>query len=309
MKTSVRILFLPLPIAAVTLALPAPERIKEVRFPNPVPVGLSTALAVSEAPPHTSWEDAYVRARTQGERVRTGVEPGEERREYFHLQALVSVLARHPQAIELPWHDWLLENRRRFPEFTLELFRGARSVYGSEIMPIAQELDEKYAPRDLRVEVLRTIWAYDYMEGRNRTYQILFKETLRNNSTVKADLVREVLAGLPGLEVEQLLTKAIRGNDGVGRYLIDELTQREAIRALRERNNPETATNVAGEMIALYRGEQNNLSVRMEAFMAAVDLDLRQAMPYLKGEKIIPNEQIQMQEFMASIRRELQSRM
>ncbi|KAA3608181.1 MAG: hypothetical protein DWQ01_14005 [Planctomycetota bacterium] len=293
-----RISFPLLSVAALSLLSPSPRGAAGVAFPSTVPIGASIALIETLPGREEPAEELFVHARTLAERVRTGTLPGQEIALRRRLELAVRSLASLPNAAELPWEAWMEAHRTTLPELTEELFLAARQAMGSQIVPLAMSLDRWDSPRRMRVDMHQTLWAYDPIEGRNASRRVLIKEKSRSNSPLKAELIREVIAHQPGMEAEALLLEVAQSS-----HLPEEWARREAIRALRERNNRQSAQKVATEMLAQFLANPNNLGIRMEAFQACMSLYPALGMPFLTGEQAVPASQPQLEEFMEAMRR------
>jgi len=264
MKIPLRIPFLILAASFGFLFWASPGRNRPLQRENPVPGGVCVAWAASLKAAAGDPGPLLVRARTLSERLRTGTSEDAWLGVKRELNIAAATLARLPQAGSLPWREWILENRYKNPELSLALLKQARGVLGREgLMALALELDQRLTPRPLRLEALSLLWALDPMTGRNRTSR-LFREDIRANDTLRAEVVDRILRPRRGPLVDEVLLQ-----DVVQQNSMEDRARRLAIESLSEHG----ATNAAADLEVIFRSDARSLILRTTALMAVLHLD------------------------------------
>ncbi|MFQ5748954.1 MAG: hypothetical protein ACE5H3_05785 [Planctomycetota bacterium] len=239
---------------------PNPPLVQE----NPVPAGVSLAWKARLKAAAGDPGPLLVRARTLAERLRTGTSEDAWAGVNRELNIAAATLARLPRARALPWRDWILENRHRYPELSLALLKQASGILGREdLMALALELDQRITPRPLRLEALSLLWTLDPMTGRNRTSR-LFREDARANDTLRAEVVGRILRPRRGPLVDEVLLQ-----DVVQQNSMEDRARRLAIEALSEHG----MTEASADLEVIFRSDARSLILRTTALMAVLNLD------------------------------------
>ncbi len=264
MKIPLRIPFLILAASCGFLFWASPAQNPPLVQKEPVPVGVSLAWTARLAAATRDPDPLLVRARTLAERLRTGTPENEWAGVNRELNIAAAALARLPRARSFPWRGWILENRHRYPELSLALLQhAARVLDRRSLLALALELDQRITPRPLRLEALSLLWTLDPMTGRNRTSS-LFREDVRANDTLRAEVVQRLLRPRRGPLVDEVLLQ-----DVVQQNSMEDRARRLAIEALSEHG----VTRASADLEVIFRSDSRSLILRTTALLAVLHLD------------------------------------
>ena len=206
-------------------------------------------------------------------------------------QALLWIAANSEQSHRLPWQTWLLEERRNRPEFAAELFLAAQKALGKELIPVAEQMDQRDTPTPLRIVIHQFWWTLSPILGRNKSGALLLRETPRAND-LHARLIAEVVNLSPSLEAEELLTDFALYSRG------EERARRLAIRALGARD----AKSAVPFLSSLVLGENRNALLFKEAMLAVLELSPEDGRNLLLDLQADPSTQPVVASFLNTLR-------
>jgi len=172
--------------------------------------------------------------------------------------------AQTEQAEHAPWVSWLEETRNTDLDLGLCLIQAAERAAGAQLVDQLGGVDQRDTYDDIRLKLYEWYWREDpRVLGFNRARKLLFKETPRANSELKAELIRQVISHSRHPRAFDLLVEA------AGAPALPERARREAIRGLRRFGDPNAVPYLDG----LFHTETRNALLRKEALTVLIELD------------------------------------
>jgi hypothetical protein len=202
------------------------------------------------------------------------------------------VAATSEQGKDLPWAEWLLEERRSRPGFAAELFRAARMALGVDLIPTADQMDKRDTPTPVRLAIHQFWWSLSPIHGRNKSGALLLRETPRSND-LHARLISEVVALSPSREAEELLTDFVLYTKG------EERARRIAIRSLGSRG----ARSSVPFLSSLVMSENRNALLIKEAMLVIMQLSPDDGRKLLMELQTDPSTQPMLSSFLQTLRK------